>query len=196
MLDDEISPIKSEKQTFNKGQKLLLEDIDKTVNYVFGISEGIVAMNSDTVTIDFLGVNQFLGLYMNDELNLHGEILSKTAVIWKFELTDVLAKVTSHKKGLLLYNKHVMDIQKNVTQKSNVMKLNNSNKVLLSLRTIASRFGEELDSHDVVRIPAYFTRKVLSNYTNIKATTLTNVLNKLYSKDKILYGRRVILVYI
>ncbi|KMT58228.1 Crp/Fnr family transcriptional regulator [Paenilisteria newyorkensis] len=194
LLDDEFLAIKGEQITLKRGEQLLLEDAGNKPQYVFGISEGIAAIKSEETILEFIGTGQFIGLYTDGKATLHGEIVSKEATVWKFELKDVLSKVAQNKNGLQLYNKHITHIQENLLKKSSIMMLNKSNRLLLSLRMLASRFGEVSEDKGVIRLPQDFTKKILANYTDIKLATLTGTLNKLNEEGKIIHGRRVLLI--
>lgn len=194
LLDDEFPAIKGEQIILKKGDQLLLEDTENKPQYVFGISEGIAAIKREEAILEFIGTDQFIGLYTDGKATLHGEIVSKEATVWKFELKDVLSKVAQNKNGLQLYNKHITHIQENLLKKSSIMMLNKSNRLLLSLRMLASRFGEISEDKDVIRLPQDFTKKILASYTDIKLATLTGTLNKLNEEGKIIHGRRVLLI--
>ncbi|MBC1459091.1 Crp/Fnr family transcriptional regulator [Listeria newyorkensis] len=196
LLDDDIMPINSEQLSLNKGDRLQLEDAVSNSRYVFGISEGIIALQQDESILDFSTENHFIGLYTDMESRIYGKILSETATVWRFDLRDILAKISLTRNGFLLYNKHAMSVHDSLIKKISIMKLNNPNKLILSLRSLASRFGEPSTDKEARRLPLCFTKTILSNYTGIKSSSLTHVLNKLHDEGKIMYSRRVILVYI
>lgn len=195
LLDDQIMPIQRKELQLQKGDKLQLEDATNQSRYVFGVSEGIIAVYRGEAILDFSTANHFIGFYTDNESQMHGKILSKSATVWKFELRDVLAKISLTRNGFLLYNKHAMHIHDSLLKKLSIMKLNNPNKLILSLRSLASRFGEPSTDTEARRLPVCFTKKILSNYTGIKLSSLTHTLNKLHDEGKIMYSRRVILVY-
>ncbi|MBC1247839.1 Crp/Fnr family transcriptional regulator [Listeria booriae] len=194
LLDDEKSAVKGKKMTFNKGENLKLESTDGQTNYVFGISEGIIAVNQDMSILEFLGPNQFLGLTTDKRSKLYGEVLSKAATVWKFNLQDVLMAVSNSKNGLQLYNEYMVGAYDRLTKKISIMKLNKQNRLHLSLRMIGSSFAEKTADGSVVRLPECFTKKALASYTGIKASTLTNILKKLHEGGQIIYSRRVLLI--
>ncbi|MBA3926629.1 Crp/Fnr family transcriptional regulator [Listeria rustica] len=195
LLDDAIMPIKSEQQYLHKGDKLDLEDAISKSHYIFGISDGIIAVHRGDTILDFSTTDHFIGFYTDNDSPMHGEVLSKTATVWKFELQDVFAKISLTRNGFLLYNKHAMNIHDSLMKKISIMKLNNPNKLILSLRWLASRFGESSTDQEARRLPVFFTKKILSDYTGIRLSSLTLTLNKLHDEGKIMYSRRVILVY-
>lgn len=195
LLDDQIMPIQSKELQLYKGDRLQLEDTTNQARYVFGVSEGIIALYRDETILDFPTANHFIGFYTDDTSQIHGEILSKSATVWKFELRDILAKISLTRNGFLLYNKHAMHIHDSLLKKISIMKLNNPNKLILSLRLLASRFGEPSGDAEACRLPVCFTKKILSHYTGIKLSSLTHTLNKLHDEGKIMCSRRVILVY-
>lgn len=195
LLDDQIMPIQSKELQLHKGDRLQLEDATNQSRYVFAVSAGIIAVYKDETILDFSTENHFIGLFTDNDSQMHGEILSKSATVWQFELRDILAKISLTRNGFLLYNKHAMHVHDNLLKKISIMKLNNPNKLILYLRSLASRFGEPSADTEARRLPVCFTKKILSNYTEIKLSSLTQTLNKLHDEGKIMYSRRVILVY-
>lgn len=195
LLDNEVSEIKSEKLTLEKGDKLVLNNSGEKISYVFGISKGTVAINKNTTILDFLGSNQILGLHVGSADSLQGEVISKKAIVWKFELQDVMMKIENNKIGLELYNEYTLGVQNSLVEKISTMKLDSTKNVCRSLRTLALQFGE-VSEDSFVRLPEYFTKKILSSYTGIKTSTLTSTLKKLDEDGQIIYGRRVLLVRI
>ncbi|MBC1795819.1 Crp/Fnr family transcriptional regulator [Listeria booriae] len=194
LLDDAIMPIKSEQLLLTKGDKLPLEDAGN--RYVYGISEGIIAVQKEEMILDFSSIGQFVGFYADGNSRIEGEVLTKSAIVWKFELRDILTKIGVNNDGFLLYSKHASHMHDSLMKKISILKLNNTNKLILSLRSLASRFGESATDLESCRLPECFTKKVLSNYTGIKLSSLTKVLNNLHDDGKIVHSRRVILVHI
>ncbi|MBC1888840.1 Crp/Fnr family transcriptional regulator [Listeria booriae] len=190
-----LENVESEELIFKKGSRLLTEKQGKPMYYVFGICEGIIAVNKDSSVIDFLGPNQFLGLCVDDDSELVGEILSKKAAVRRFKLQDVLEKVEVNKQALLLLNRYTRKTCDSLMEKIISMKLDTPNRLLFSLRKLAAQFGSDFKDESVKLLPEAFTKKILSTYTGIKPSTLTDALRTLDEDRKIMVSRRVILVY-
>lgn len=118
LLDDTIMPIKSELLHLNKGDKLELDNTTNQSRYVFGVAEGIVAVHKEENILDFSTTSHFIGFYTDNESQMHGEILTKTATVWKFDLRDIFAKISLSRNGFLLYNKHAMSIHDSLMKKN------------------------------------------------------------------------------
>ncbi|WP_143812893.1 cyclic nucleotide-binding domain-containing protein [Paenilisteria weihenstephanensis] len=196
LLDDTIMPIRNEILHLNKGDKIELEDTMSQSRYIFGVSDGIIAIHKDNTILDFAATDHFIGFHTDNESPMYGKVLSEVATVWKFNLQDIFAKISLTRNGFLLYNKHAMQIHDRLLKKLSILKLNNPNKLILSLRSLVSRFGEPSTDNEARRLPQCFTKKILSDYTGIKLSSLTHALNKLHDDGKIMYSRRVILVYI
>ncbi|MDT0110970.1 Crp/Fnr family transcriptional regulator [Listeria booriae] len=196
LLEDRMLLGKSEKLTLNKGDRLILESNDNQKKYVYGITEGIISLNRKTEILDFLGTNQFLGLVSDENSKVHGEVLTLTATVWRLELYDVLSKVVQDDTGLLLFNKHLMNVCDNLMKKASIMRLNSTNRLLISIRNLALRFGMASEHVGLVTLPCLFTHKVLSDYIGVQKSTMIDLLNKLAQNEKIVCSRGVISVHV
>lgn len=159
LLDDTIMPIRNEILHLNKGDKIELEDTMSQSRYIFGVSDGIIAIHKDNTILDFAATDHFIGFHTDNESPMYGKVLSEVATVWKFNLQDIFAKISLTRNGFLLYNKHAMQIHDRLLKKLSILKLNNPNKLILSLRSLVSRFGEPSTDNEARRLPQCFTKK-------------------------------------
>ncbi|MBC6315253.1 Crp/Fnr family transcriptional regulator [Listeria grandensis] len=186
LLNDAIFPIPKEQLIIKKSEELMLQ-VEAT-DFVYAIEQGVSALVLNSQIIDFVSENGFIGLHHSKQLehtDFHAVALSKELIVWKFELTDVIAKIMNIQEGYLYHYNYMRLIYDRYTQKIASMGEMNVEKVLLSLRSIALWYGTGETCNGFIKIPTCFTRKILANYMGISRTTLSTVLTSLEKEKQI-----------
>ncbi|AQY50376.1 hypothetical protein PWEIH_16078 [Listeria weihenstephanensis FSL R9-0317] len=187
LLDDTIFSIPKEQLIIKKSEELMLQ-VEET-DFVYAIEHGVSALVLNSQIIDFASESGFIGLHHSKQLentDFHAVALSKELVVWKFELTDVIAKVMNIQEGYLYHYNYMRLIYDRYTQKIASMGEMNVEKVLLSLRSVALWYGTGEVCNGFIKIPTCFTRKILANYMGISRTTLSTVLTSL-EKEQLIF---------
>lgn len=193
LLDDEVYPIRKQKLVFEKSEMFYMENEEDS--YVFAIEKGISSVFIGNQLVNFVGAGEFIGLHCEgstDETRFSGSVISDEVVVWRFHFHDVLAKIMNIQEGYLYHYNYMISIYPIYLNKILAMGADVEERVFGFLEIIAGKFGE-IDG-PFVKIPSFFTRKLLSDYINVSRMTLNTTIKRLEEKELIKLDDRLICV--
>ncbi|MBC1210760.1 Crp/Fnr family transcriptional regulator [Listeria booriae] len=196
LLADNNFSIHKERVTFGRGDEIILESVQVESPYVYAVEIGVGALYIGNQIIDFVGEGDFMGLHHSQgaqNTQMYGEVLTGKMVVWRFLLSDVIAKIMSIQEGYLYHYNYMRMMYERYALKIITSSDTNQQKVESMLQTIVKRFGtERTENH--IKLPKCFTRGVIANYIGISNTTLSGVLTQLEKEKILLFKSRNILV--
>ncbi|MBC1435184.1 Crp/Fnr family transcriptional regulator [Listeria rocourtiae] len=196
LLEDSDFQIPKERVLFAKDEKIMLESDQEESPYVYAIEKGIGAIYIGGQIIDFVGKGDFIGLHHSQAIlntQMYGEVLTGKMTVWRFLLSDVIAKIMSIQEGYLYHYNYMRMIYERYATKIVVGSETNQQKVESMLQVITKRFGTE-ETERYVKLPRCFTRGVMANYIGVSNSTLSMILTKLEKEERISFQLRTILV--
>ncbi|MGJ6565655.1 Crp/Fnr family transcriptional regulator [Listeria monocytogenes] len=156
---------------------LLTEDTINTK--VYFIEKGIVSLEKNKNVISFLGSNQIAGLndYFMAEANLYTARVIETITAYEFDKEDIICSIIGMQEGWLYLYLNNRNHENVLIEKCNLMRGNGENRLKESLEQLGRYFGNEKEG--VLRIPKCFTKKIIANYSNLSARSVTHLCRKL-----------------
>lgn len=196
LLEDSNFPIYKERVVFGRGDQILLESAQVESPYVYAVENGVGALYIGKQIIDFVGEGDFIGLHHSQEIRntqMRGEVLTGKMMVWRFLLSDVIAKMMSIQEGYLYHYNYMRMMYERYAMKIVSGSDTNQQKIENMLQVIVERFGtDRIDNY--VKLPRCFTRGVMANYVGVSNTTLSAVLTQLEKEESIIFQSRNILV--
>ncbi|MBC1402850.1 Crp/Fnr family transcriptional regulator [Listeria booriae] len=196
LLADNNFSIHKERVTFGKGDEIILEPVNAESPYVYAVEIGIGALYLGKQIVDFVGEGDFMGLHHSQGVQntrMSGEVLTGKMVVWRFVLSDVIAKIMSIQEGYLYHYNYMRMMYERYALKIITNSNTNQQKVESMLQAIAERFGiNRTENH--IKLPKCFTRGVMASYIGISNATLSGVLTQLEKEKIVRFQSRNILV--
>lgn len=196
LLEDNNFPIHRERVLFGRGDQITLESSEIDSPYVYAIENGTGALYLGEQIIDFVGEGDFIGLHHSQTFrntHMHGKVLTGRMMVWRFLLSDVIAKIMSIQEGYLYHYNYMRMMYERYTEKIITGSDTNQQKIESMLQVIIQRFGTDIVG-DYVKLPRCFTRVTMANYVGVSITTLSAVLTQLEKEERIMFQSRNILV--
>ncbi|EUJ25644.1 Crp/Fnr family transcriptional regulator [Listeria cornellensis] len=138
---------------------------DSSSKIVYMVESGVAAIMYDADIIDFVSEGDFIGLQYRWE-KACAEALTEKLVVWQFERDDIFFEMEQIQEGYLYFYNFMRTSFERYIQKIVASTKPNSERVTLLLSCISRWFGEETED-GYYKIPKYFTRRILANYTGI-----------------------------
>ncbi|EUJ18724.1 putative cyclic nucleotide-binding proteins (Crp-like) [Listeria grandensis FSL F6-0971] len=196
LLDTSNFPIQKERILFERGDQIFLESSQAESPYVYAIENGVGALYIGKQIIDFVGEEDFIGLHHGQvarATQMHGQVLTGRMMVWRFLLSDVIAKIMSMQEGYLYHYNYMRMMYERYALKIITSSDTNHQKVESMLQAIIERFGTDR-TENYIKLPRCFTRGVMANYTGVSNTTLSAVLTQLEKEKIVTFQSRNILV--
>lgn len=192
LLADDDYPIDRKRLVLGKSD--IFESKDNIASYVFVIESGVSSMCMGNQIIDFAVSGDFIGLHGEGgtgKTRVSGRVITDELIVWRFKFHDVLAKIMNIQEGYLYLYNYMMSMYRTHLKKMMALRSDKQQRVLAFLQILAEKSGENDEpSDEFIKLPSFFTRKLLGDYIKVSPMTLNTTIKQLEEENHIIVDDR------